>query len=52
MSDPVDLELTRRWLKGTAISHAMVTLTWLWPLCETLHFVGLALLMGVLHPDD
>jgi hypothetical protein len=24
----------------------MVHLPWLWPLCETLHFVGLALLIG------
>lgn len=34
------------WLKSTAISHAMVDLPWLWPVCETLHFVGLALLIG------
>src|SRR5688572_4138539 len=34
------------WLKGTAIAHAMVDLPWLWPVCETLHFVGLALLVG------
>jgi uncharacterized protein DUF6644 len=34
------------WLKSTAVSHAMITQTWLWPLCETLHFVGLALLIG------
>ena len=34
------------WLKSTAISHAMVDQPWLWPLCETLHFVGLALLIG------
>ena len=34
------------WLKSLAISHAMTDLPWLWPLCETLHFVGLALLVG------
>jgi hypothetical protein len=34
------------WLKGTAIAHAMVGLPWLWPVCEVLHFVGLALLVG------
>jgi multidrug transporter EmrE-like cation transporter len=34
------------WLKSTALSHAMVQSTWLWPLCETLHFIGLALLLG------
>ncbi len=34
------------WLKSTAVSHAMVQQPWLWPICETLHFVGLALLIG------
>ena len=34
------------WLKGTAVAKAMVELSWLWPLCESLHFVGLALLVG------
>jgi hypothetical protein len=33
-------------LKSTALSYAMVNSTWLWPLCETLHFIGLALLLG------
>jgi hypothetical protein len=34
------------WLKGTAIAQAMVESPWLWPACESLHFVGLALLVG------
>jgi hypothetical protein len=34
------------WLKTTALSHAMVEYQWLWPVCELLHFVGLALLVG------
>ena len=33
-------------LKGTWVSHQMVAQPWLWPLCETLHFIGLALLVG------
>ena len=33
-------------LKSTEISKAMSTSQVLWPLCETLHFVGLALLVG------
>jgi len=33
-------------LKSTAISHAMTTSPILWPICETLHFIGLALLIG------
>lgn len=35
------------WLQGTALSQEIVYLTWLWPLCETLHFVGLALVIGI-----
>jgi hypothetical protein len=34
------------WLKSTAVSHAMSMSPILWPICETLHFVGLALLIG------
>jgi hypothetical protein len=34
-------------LKATTVSHWMIQLTWMWPLCETLHFIGLALLIGV-----
>ena len=33
-------------LKSTWVSHQMVTQPWLWPICETLHFIGLALLVG------
>jgi uncharacterized protein DUF6644 len=40
------------WLKSTALGHAMVTLPWLWPLCETLHFIGLALLIGIIGVFD
>ena len=34
------------YLKSTAISHAMSMSPVLWPICETLHFIGLALLIG------
>jgi hypothetical protein len=34
------------WLKSTALSQAMTSWPWLWPICETFHFVGLALLIG------
>jgi hypothetical protein len=33
-------------LKSTSISHTMTMSVWAWPLCETLHFIGLALLIG------
>jgi hypothetical protein len=36
------------WLASTSLSWAMAGgIPWLWPLCETLHFIGLALLMAV-----
>jgi hypothetical protein len=36
------------WLHGTALSHAMAGgIPFLWPMCETLHFIGLALLVGI-----
>jgi hypothetical protein len=34
------------WLRSTAVANEMVTQTWLWPICEALHFTGLALLIG------
>jgi len=36
------------WLHKTPISIALQhQVAWLWPFCETLHFAGLALLLGV-----
>jgi hypothetical protein len=34
------------WLEATRISAGMRAITWLWPLFETLHFVGLAMVIG------
>ena len=34
------------WLKSTSVSHAMSMSPILWPVCEMLHFIGLALLIG------
>jgi hypothetical protein len=34
------------WLKDTSISELMRTSQFIWPVCETLHFIGLALLIG------
>jgi hypothetical protein len=41
------LDLAAAWIKHTGIGAPMTATTWLWPLCETLHFIGLALLIGV-----
>jgi hypothetical protein len=34
------------WVEGTWLSTTMRDTTWLWPLCESIHFIGLALLIG------
>lgn len=35
------------WLQTTGVSRFVVSHTWVWPLCETLHFIGLALVIGI-----
>jgi hypothetical protein len=34
------------WLQSTAVSHAIVAVTWVWPVAEIVHFVGLAMVLG------
>jgi hypothetical protein len=34
------------WIEATTLSKALFDITWLWPLCESLHFIGLAVLVG------
>jgi hypothetical protein len=34
-------------VKATALSEAVRTYPWVWPICEMLHFAGLSLLLGV-----
>jgi len=34
------------WLKHTRASEFIVHSSWIWPASETLHFIGLALLVG------
>jgi hypothetical protein len=36
------------WLEHTDLGGAMVHYAWLWAACETLHFAGLCLLVGVI----
>lgn len=36
------------WLQSTALSQAIVFQTWIWPLAEIIHFVGLALVIGII----
>lgn len=34
------------WVESTRLSQALFDTTWLWPACESLHFVGLCMLIG------
>jgi hypothetical protein len=35
------------WLQTTALSQAIVFNLWIWPACESLHFAGLTLVLGI-----
>lgn len=35
------------WLRATPASEWINSSTWVWPLCESLHFMGLSLLVGI-----
>jgi hypothetical protein len=37
---------------GTALGRFVVGAPWMWPVCETLHFIGLSLLLGVVLAVD
>ncbi len=34
------------WIEATWISKALFGISWLWPACESLHFIGLCMLIG------
>lgn len=34
------------WLESTAVSKTLFGISWLWPVCESLHFLGLCVLIG------
>jgi len=41
------------WLHSTKLAWAVAGgVPWIWPLCETLHFMGLALLVGIVGAFD
>ena len=41
-----------QYLKATALAQYVLNTPWVWPACETFHFLGLALLMGAIGPLD
>jgi len=40
------------WLKSTAVSETIIESSWIWPASETLHFMGLAMLIGTVGLAD
>lgn len=41
------LDAVVAWIQTTALSRAIVDQPWIWPAAETVHFVGLALVLGI-----
>jgi hypothetical protein len=46
------MEAFERWLESTQLSLWINSVTWLWPASETLHFLGLCLLVGTVGLFD
>jgi len=47
------IQVFSTWLHHTTLSWAVAGgVPWIWPLCETLHFMGLALLVGIVGVLD
>jgi hypothetical protein len=42
-----DLLPFAQWLRATPASEWVNSTPWLWPMCESLHFIGLSLLVGI-----
>ena len=40
------------WVRATALSHIVLNHAWLWPTLETLHYLGLSLLLGAVGMFD
>ena len=46
------LEPVQQWLRGTLVFHLMNETRWAWPIAESLHFIGLCLLYGIIGLYD
>ena len=41
------MEAFIEWVRGTSLSQAINLSTWVWPFAETIHFIGLTLVLGI-----
>jgi hypothetical protein len=46
------MEALANWLSSTGVNNFVAAHDWVWPLCETLHFVGMAVLIGTIGVID
>jgi hypothetical protein len=46
------IEAFAKWIHTTSLSAAVSSSPWIWPTCETLHFLGMALLIGAIGVLD
>ena len=44
---PPSIDAFVEWLRATSLSQTIVFSIWIWPACETIHFIGLTLVIGV-----
>jgi len=48
----MEMEPWEVWVRGTWLHQFMLDNYWLWPVCESLHFIGLSLLIGAVGLFD
>ena len=46
------IESFSTWLAATEFSKFVTLNSWVWPMCETLHFIGMSLLVGIIGVLD
>ena len=50
--EPEMPEAWERWVRATGLHHFVADHAWLWPMSETLHYIGLSLLLGTVGLFD
>jgi hypothetical protein len=46
------VQAVQAWLEGTSVSYFMAHVKWAWPVTESIHFIGLCLLIGTVGVFD
>jgi hypothetical protein len=48
----MEMEPWEVWVRSTDLHFFVIRHPWLWPLCETIHYIGLSLLLGTVGLFD